>query len=225
MQRTLFFLVVVLVSYSLQSSVKVQIALKQHNIQGLERLLVEEISNPLSPNYGHFLTPAQIAQYVGAEDHVIDSIVSEVRALGGERVQVHPTRDWIIAYMPNEVLDRENWADQLTYRNQIEFVNEMRGKSPLQLHNNDGVLTVEENLPPVLLANVNKQNLDLIIASRNIYSMESVSQVILRVQFEGTNARPVEFTVAAEALECSPCSQFRSPFKLSSFFQDRKSVV
>ena len=159
MQRALLFLVVVLVSYSLQSDTKVHIALKQHNIEGLERLLVEEISNPLSDNYGHFLTPSQIADYVGSEEHVINSIVSEIQALGADRVTIHPNRDWITAYIPNEVLARENWIDQLTERNQIQFVNEMKGKSPFQLHNNDGVLTVDENIPPLLLANLNKQNL------------------------------------------------------------------
>ncbi|TQW00051.1 family S53 protease-like protein [Cordyceps javanica] len=78
--------------------VKGQIGLKQSNIKGLEAKLLD-ISNPTSPNYGKWLSHAEIASFTAPAEGSVEAIKSWLAANGISEVS-QPTNDWIEFTVP-----------------------------------------------------------------------------------------------------------------------------
>ena len=76
------------------------IGLKQRNIEGLQRKLLD-ISNPESPNYGRWLSKEEVEKYTTPTAQTTNSVNSWLEAAGVDASSLHqPSPDWIQVTLP-----------------------------------------------------------------------------------------------------------------------------
>lgn len=76
-------------------SKQVLVALKQNNMAELQHYVTTELSNPLSKNYGNYLSVEELANVVGASETAVSYTISYLHSIGGQKITVSPTRDYI----------------------------------------------------------------------------------------------------------------------------------
>lgn len=84
--------------------IKVQIGLKQSNIQALQAKLLD-ISNPSSSNYGKWLSKDEVAAYTAPADGNIEAVKAWLAGAGITKVS-QPTNDWIEFTAPVAVMEK-----------------------------------------------------------------------------------------------------------------------
>ncbi|OAA74834.1 family S53 protease-like protein [Akanthomyces lecanii RCEF 1005] len=84
--------------------IKVQIGLKQSNIQGLQEKLLD-ISNPSSPNYGKWLSKEEVASYTAPAAGNVEAVKAWLASNGVTEVS-QPTNDWVEFTAPVSVMEK-----------------------------------------------------------------------------------------------------------------------
>jgi kumamolisin len=92
----------------------VTLSLAPRNQADLDRF-VEEVSDPASPNYGHYLTPPQFAARYGASREQVDKVTSYLRAAGLSVDSVGPNNLLIEASGPASAME-QTFATRLSER-------------------------------------------------------------------------------------------------------------
>lgn len=86
-------------------TMRITLHLKRRNLDELDRIF-NAVTDPDSPDYGKYLTMAQVTNIVAPSSETLETVIAWLKANGAERIAVVNNKDVIKAYMPKKHVER-----------------------------------------------------------------------------------------------------------------------
>lgn len=203
---------------------RVLVALKQNNIEELQEYLLTELSNPLSKNYGNYLTVEDLANRIGASDTAIEQTMNYLKSIQAYDISIIPTRDYIEFSITGDFVEEyipESLDEYVEFFAELSNDDQSETSSTFFTHSQEGFLDVRHfnHKKPLVFSNFGEStgHLNIWIVPTEI----DVSGISITLNEIHTNEK-YSNTFARDEIQCTTCESleilpYHSMFNRNNF--------